>query len=81
MLHYLIVHTKKGDFTVRGSMKNIMGMLSASFARSSNSYIVNLRHVDGVKDNVVTVHGVPVPVTKSYKADFLRAFNAYNGVT
>ena len=81
MLHYLIVHTKKGDFTVRGSMKNIMGMLSASFARSSNSYIVNLRHVDGIKDNVVTVHGVPVPVTKSYKADFLRAFNAYNGVT
>lgn len=80
MLHYLVVHTKKGDITVRGSMKSILPLLSASFARSANSYIVNLRHVENVKDNTVTVHGVPVPITKSYKAEFLRAFSAYNGV-
>ncbi len=80
MLHYLVVHTKKGDFTVRGSIKGMLGELSASFARSANSYVVNLRHVDGIRDNVLTVHGEAVPVTKSYKAEFLRAFNAYTGV-
>ena len=80
MLHYLVVHTKKGDITVRGSIKSILPLLSASFARSANSYIVNLRYVENVKDNTVTVHGVPVPITKSYKAEFLRAFSAYNGV-
>ena len=80
MLHYLVVHTKAGDFTVRGTIKSMGQKLSASFARSANSYIVNLRHVDGIRDGSVIVHGVPVPVTKSHKADFLRAFNAYTGV-
>ncbi len=80
MLHYLIVHTVKGDFTVRGSIKDMQGKLSASFCRCANSYIVNLRHVEAVTRNEVLVKGARVPVTKSYKVGFLNAITAYNGV-
>ena len=80
MLHYLIVHTAKGDFTVRGSIKDMEKLLSKSFCRCANSFIVNLRHVDGVRDNEVIVRGASVPVTKSRRAAFINALNSYNGV-
>ena len=35
MLHYLIVHTAKGDFTVRGSIKDMEKLLSKSFWRTA----------------------------------------------
>lgn len=80
MLHYLIVHTAKGDFTVRGSIKDMESQLSKSFCRCANSFIVNLRHIDGVKDNFAIVRGQSVPITKTRRAAFLNALNAYNGV-
>ena len=80
MLHYLIVHTSRGDITVRGSIKDMQSKLSESFCRCANSYIVNLRHVEEVSRGEVIVKGARVPVTKSYKDGFINAFTAYNGV-
>ena len=80
MLHYLIVHTTKGDITVRGSIKEMENKLSKSFCRCANSFIVNLRHVGQINRNEVIVNGESVPVTKSRKVQFINALNAYNGV-
>lgn len=78
--HYLMIHTVKEVLVARGTMRDLEGELSESFSRCSNSFIVNLRHVDGVYGSEVIVQGTRIPITKSYRASFLRAFNAYTGV-
>lgn len=85
--HYLTVHTRRGDYVVRGTMKDFVSELSECFCRCSNSYLVNLRYVESVSATEVSVsmsggeETAKLPLTKTYKADFLRAFRAYMGVT
>ena len=79
-LHYLVLNTDIGTFTVRGSMKLISEQVSKCFVRSANSFLVNLRHVDKIEANYADVHGHKVPITKLRKVEFLRAFNAFMGV-
>lgn len=80
ILHYLIVHTMNGEYTVRGTIRDMEKLLSGSFIRCNNSYIVNLRHIESIEDNLIVIHGNKIPITRSRKNDFYKAFNAYNGV-
>ena len=67
-------------YTVRGTIRDMEKLLSGSFIRCNNSYIVNLRHIESVEDNLIVIHGNKIPITRSRKNDFYKAFNAYNGV-
>ncbi len=44
----------------------------AHFVRVHRSYIVNMRHIEAIEDNVLQIGAHEVPVGKSYHEEFLR---------
>ena len=83
--HYLHFHTKEGEIlVVRGSMKDYSEELSSVFARSGNSFIVNLRYVEKIAKADIFLSGkdgelISVPLTRSFRESFLNAFSTYSG--
>ncbi len=82
--HYLHFHLKNGGtLVVRGAMKDYAEDLSSRFARSGNSFMVNLSHIDRVGKNDIFINDgeklLSVPLTRSYREAFLSAFNSFNG--
>ena len=84
--HYLHFHLKDGStLVVRGSMKDYSEELSSVFARSGNSFIVNLRYVEKIGKADVFLLGkddelTSVPLTRSFRESFLNAFSSYSGI-
>ena len=75
--HYLNFHTKRGEFTSRGTMKNAEQILPSNFARSGISFLINIRWIDKVTPNSVIVNGVELPLTRLYKNDFLKKVSQF----
>lgn len=74
--HQLRYHTTQGDYTTTGSrtLKELAAELSGdSFAPCNSCYLVNLRHVDGVKEEHVIVGGVPLKVSRNKRKEFMQA--------
>lgn len=79
-LHYLTYHTCRGDFKTRGKLNEIEPQLTPyHFARASVSFLVNLKHVESMNGDVITVSGDTLTVSRSKKASFLSAFTKYIG--
>lgn len=78
-LHYLTYHTKSGNIIVRGSMSQTEKILSESFVRPANSFLINLKYVENVQQNSVTVNGDVLPLTRTRKNEFMKAFAKYIG--
>ena len=81
--HNLKFFTRGGDFYSRLSMKEIEQSLNgAAFARCSNSYLVNLAHVDAYSNNEIKLSdGTLLAVSRTKKKAFLDALdNYFNGV-
>lgn len=77
--HYLTIHSIKGSYTIRGTMNSMSEQLSSRFANSSNSFLVNLDHVDLIKNTEVIVNGEIIPLSRNFKKDFLRLFAERRG--
>lgn len=78
--HRLYIHTHQEEFVIRGSLQEMEAQLSGlHFARSSNSYIVNLRNVTGLRKDSVLVPGHEVPLSRSKRKEFLQALSDYMG--
>lgn len=78
--HQIIVHTKDNSFSTRDSMKNVETMLSKyNFIRCNNSYLVNLRFVEGVVQNNVIVGGDELQISRARKKPFMDALTDYVG--
>lgn len=77
--HYITVYTSQGEYVVRGSLKEMSEGLSNTFAKPSQSYYVNMRHVEKVTKNDVIVHGVTIPISRTHKVQFLLDFTQYTG--
>lgn len=79
VLHY---HTKEGEYCVRGTMQSVEQALAAHpFAKCNHWYIVNLMHVSQVRDNIVTVGGHKLEMSRRSRTPFLKAFADYVGGT
>lgn len=78
--HNLTVHSDKGDYTFRSTLKEMEGKLkSASFVKCNSGYLVNLRYVEAVKQNVVIVAGDELPISRPRKKEFMEALTDYMG--
>lgn len=76
--HDIIYHTANGDFTVSGSLINVESKLKdEGFFRCNKCYLINLNHVEGMKDGCAMVAGVPVTISRSKKRDFLEILSSY----
>lgn len=79
MSHTVTYHTANGDFSYRGSMKKTMEQLGGSkmFACCSQSYLVNLRHIDGLRNNTVYIHGCELRISRSKRESFMAQLMDY----
>ncbi|KRL63117.1 LytR/AlgR family response regulator transcription factor [Lactobacillus psittaci] len=82
--HYLHLHLYDGKETIIDmfeSMKNMEKLLSdKGFFRCNNCYIVNLKHVDGVKASMVQVGPYNLTISRPRKKAFMQALTAYLGM-
>ncbi|MDD4184128.1 MAG: LytTR family DNA-binding domain-containing protein [Candidatus Izemoplasmatales bacterium] len=80
MKHYLIVHEKNGDHTIKLPLKKIEEELKqGSFFRCNNCFLVNLDEVKSVKDDYVVVSDTELKISRPRKKDFLEALAKHFG--
>lgn len=79
MLHYVIYHTKSGDYRSRGSMKDVEKELYLhSFRRCHKSYLVNLKYVKMIKTLEIEIDGGTIlPISRKWKNDFMQEYITY----
>lgn len=80
--HDLLFHTESGLYTTRGTMKSAEDQLGDyAFFRCNKCYLVNLDHVDSIRDNEAIVHGTPLLISRGRRADFMTALAGHVGGT
>ncbi|MEQ2442512.1 LytTR family DNA-binding domain-containing protein [Pseudoflavonifractor intestinihominis] len=78
--HDLIYHTDEGLITTTGTMREAEKTLGeCAFFRCNKGYLVNLEHVDSIREDSAVVHGEIVQVSRARKKAFLDALNNYLG--
>lgn len=76
--HDLTYHTTSGDVTARGSMRQAVDQLKEKgFELCNQCYLVNLKYVLGVHENVVKVGNDELVISRPKKKSFTAAVNAY----
>ena len=77
--HQLIYHTRTGECTAAGGtiQQAESDLKGHSFFRSNKGYLVNLEHVDGVRDGCVLIHGEQLIISRTRKSAFLEALTNY----
>lgn len=78
--HVLVFHTRDGDFETYGKMMECEEKLvKYGFFRSNKGYLVNLRHVDGVREGACIVGGQSLVISRARKKEFMTALTDYMG--
>ena len=79
--HNLDLHAKGQTYRIRSTLSSIEEKLEGChFSRSSNSYLVNLRHVEGLSQDTVVVGEESLPVSRTRKKSFMKDLSDYLGV-
>lgn len=79
--HRLIVYTTKETITLNGTLKDMESRLVPhSFFRSNSCYLVNLAHVQGVRDqSCYMTGGTELRISRPRKKGFLAALTEFLG--
>lgn len=76
--HDLCFHTQSGDFSQRGTMKEIEEKLAEEpFFRCNKCYLINLEYVNGFEGSNVMVGEEEVQVSRARKKELLDVLNDY----
>lgn len=76
--HHLLYYTDKGKVDICGSLSKVEAELRPyGFSRCSSSYLVNMRYIESVSGNKVTVDGRELPLTRTKKDEFMNDFLNY----
>nr|WP_276581981.1 LytTR family DNA-binding domain-containing protein [Cellulomonas sp. RIT-PI-Y] len=79
--HRIVVHTTHGTYGLTGALKTMEAQLAdQGFFRSNSCYLVNLRHVQGVRQSSCQlVGGHDLVISRPRKKAFLTALTDYLG--
>ena len=79
--HVLTFHTEQGQFSTRGTIKDVMETLDSNlFALCNKSYVVNMRHIQMVDgDEVVMTGGGRLPISRPRKTEFMQRIADFYG--
>lgn len=87
--HYLNYHTKNGNFTARGNIKDcynsILGFYhdrnikNCPFFRINTGVIVNIAYISALDNDVVIVNNNRLSISRSNKKEFLSVFSEQIG--
>ena len=76
----LYFHTKEGEYSMRGTMQSAEQMLRKyHFVKCNHWYLVNLKFVTEIRDNIVVVAGNQLEISRRNKTTFIRAVTDYIG--
>ena len=76
--HKLVYHTLRGQFITNSTIKRAEGeFFGKHFAKGNSGCLINLKHVDAIKNSCAIVGGESIPLSRSRKADFEEAFLRY----
>ena len=78
--HSLVFVTDAGQHTTSGTIREVEEKLeSFGFFRCNKGCLVNLEHVDSVRDGCAMVGGQALPISRGRKNEFLAALTDYVG--
>ena len=78
--HTLIFHTVGADYEASGTMKELEKELKElHFYRGNKGYLINLAHVEGVKDGCAIVRDETLLLSRARKKDFMETLTRYWG--
>ena len=78
--HNLVFVTEEEEHTTTGTIREVEEKLgSFGFFRCNKGCLVNLEHVDGVRDGCAIVSGRALPISRGRKNEFLTALTDYVG--
>ena len=78
--HSLVFVTDGEEHTTTGTIREVEEKLeSFGFFRCNKGCLVNLEHVDGVRDGCAIVGGHALPISRGRKNEFLAALTDYVG--
>lgn len=78
--HTLILHTILGDYNTSMTMKEMEEKLAGmNFCRGNKGYLINLQHVDGIRDGCASVKGEQLVLSRARKKEFMEALTNYWG--
>ncbi len=78
--HSLIYHTKEGPAVSSATLKSVETIMEKmEFVRINKCYLVNLEHVDGVKEKYAIVHGENLLISRSRMKPFMQELTRYWG--
>lgn len=75
--HRLVFHTDAGVYTTFGTLRETENILGKGFARCGKSFLVNLRYVDGIRNDQVLLGSESLRISRSKRKDFLQALSDY----
>ena len=76
--HTLTYHTVDGAYSERGTMREAeKALLPHGFCRCNQCYLVNLRYVTALEDDMLTVGGDRLRISRSKKKDLVKALSDY----
>lgn len=68
---YVRLYTNAKVYTIRKQLKDFEKELPDCFKRSHRSYIVNVDLITMIKNDSIYIHSHEIPISKSYRNDFL----------
>ena len=78
--HRLVYHADTGDYSTRGSLSDLEKKLrSYGFSRCNHCYLVNLKYVTGIRDNMVVVACAELQISRPKRKMFLDDLATYRG--
>ncbi len=78
--HKLTFHTKFDVINTRGSLNDIEKQLKPHyFSRCNQGYLVNLKHIQKIEDNIVYLEGHELTISRPKKKQFMDDFTNYIG--
>ena len=78
--HNIMIHSERGVYTIRSTMKEMGSKLeNQHFSRCNNCFLVNLQHVEQIEQNRVIVAGEELQISRPRKKAFMEALTDYVG--
>lgn len=78
--HYVIYHTRDGDYTQYSTLKKVEEALdNSNFIKCNRCFLVNLSYVDSIQKDEVLIGKERLVISRPQKKAFLNAFSDYIG--
>lgn len=78
--HMLLYHTRQGELTERGAIKNLEALLEEhDFVRCNNSFLVNMNYISSMTAGTVAVQDRSIPIGRTKKKEFVKKLTEFMG--